>query len=138
MRAYEPVFRRHRTATLTVKLAIWDFGSTTRLSCNDGMEAFEYKFSHDHPPSRASAFRGEIPEQCSLANFSCLTLRFRCLQSEELQLLCSLGREAAEILWEMAALQEETHATKEMLEKGEQLQVSSPTDSLADCQKSSY
>ena len=45
------------------------------------------------------------------------------LQTEELQLLCSLGREAAEILWEMAALQDETEATKEMLEKGELLQV---------------
>lgn len=45
------------------------------------------------------------------------------MQSEELQLLCSLGREAAEILWEMAALQNETEATKEMLEKAEQLKV---------------
>ncbi len=44
-------------------------------------------------------------------------------QSEELQLLCSLGREAAEILWEMAALQDETDATKEMLENGDQLKV---------------
>lgn len=44
-------------------------------------------------------------------------------QSEELQLLCSLGREAAEILWEMAALQDETDATKEMLDNGEQLKA---------------
>jgi len=44
-------------------------------------------------------------------------------QSEELQLLCSLGREAAEILWEMAALQDETEATKEMLENGDQLKA---------------
>jgi hypothetical protein len=44
-------------------------------------------------------------------------------QSEELQLLCSLGREAAEILWEMAALQDETDATKEMLENGDQLKA---------------
>jgi hypothetical protein len=44
-------------------------------------------------------------------------------QTEELQLLVALGREAAEILWEMAALQDETEATKEMLEKGELLQA---------------
>lgn len=50
------------------------------------------------------------------------------LQSEELQLLCSLGREAAEILWEMAAYQKDVHheadgSTTEMLEKGELLKV---------------
>lgn len=50
-------------------------------------------------------------------------MRSSLVQSEELQLLSSLGRDAAEILWEMAALQEETNATKEMLEKGELLQV---------------
>ena len=51
------------------------------------------------------------------------------VQSEELQLLCSLGREAAEILWEMAAYQKDVHeetdaSTKEMLEKGDLLKVS--------------
>ncbi len=50
------------------------------------------------------------------------------MQSEELQLLCSLGREAAEILWEMAAYQKDVHeeadgSTTEMLEKGELLKV---------------
>lgn len=50
------------------------------------------------------------------------------MQSEELQLLCSLGREAAEILWEMAAYQKDVHedtdaSTREMLEKGELLKV---------------
>ena len=70
------------------------------------------------PTRAAGLYAGRVSVSVHLPGYkSCA------VQTEELQLLCSLGREAAEILWEMAALQEETNATKEMLEKGELLQV---------------
>ena len=44
-------------------------------------------------------------------------------QSEELRQLAALSREAAEILWEMAAMQDAGDAAQEMLEKSTTLQV---------------
>ena len=44
-------------------------------------------------------------------------------QGEDLRQLAALGREAAEILWEMAAMQDTGDAAKEMLDKSAQLQV---------------
>ena len=45
------------------------------------------------------------------------------VQGDELRQLAALGREAAEILWEMAAMQDSGDAAKEMLDKTAQLQV---------------
>ena len=44
-------------------------------------------------------------------------------QADELRALAGLAREAAEILFEMAALQDESEAAHDMLEKSQQLQV---------------
>lgn len=45
------------------------------------------------------------------------------VQTQELQDLIDLGRDAADILWEMAALQEETVGTKDVLDNVKVLQV---------------
>ena len=46
-----------------------------------------------------------------------------CSQADELRALAGLARDAAEILFEMAALQDESEAAQDMLEKSQQLQV---------------
>ena len=48
------------------------------------------------------------------------------LQADELRALAGLARDAAEILFEMAALQDESEAAQDMLEKSQQLQARSP------------
>lgn len=45
------------------------------------------------------------------------------MQSEDLRQLVALGREAAEIMWEMAALQDHGEAAAEMAVKSGELQV---------------
>ena len=45
------------------------------------------------------------------------------VQGEELRQLAALSREAAEILWEMAAMQDAGDAAQEMLEKSTTLQA---------------
>ena len=51
-------------------------------------------------------------------------------QSEELRQLAALSREAAEILWEMAAMQDAGDAAQEMLEKSTTLQVRLVSNSI--------
>ncbi len=46
-----------------------------------------------------------------------------CTQADELRALAGLARDAAEILFEMAALQDESEAAQDMLEKSQQLEV---------------
>ena len=45
------------------------------------------------------------------------------VQTQELQDLIDLGKDAADILWEMAALHEETPGTKDVIDNVKLLQV---------------
>ena len=46
-----------------------------------------------------------------------------CLQSDELQQMTVLARDAAEILFEMAAMQDKSPEAHDMLEKSQQIEV---------------